>query len=1074
MDEYDAAGDMDEDSDGEDVSQTVDTLTPEEEGQGEEELDTSNLNWQVNAAEIPALEWSPFQEHGQLKTSVSPTYAATLPVYVELGLQGGVADPAEAYRAHRHQHYWTPAEEELYCEAFGRHGTDFADLARMLRKEMIRREFGGNGDWRKVVAAADDDADLLLGRRRTKAAAAASTATPEETLPVPSTWREKTVSECVAYYYMHKEKPDCPFDRPRTIGTRGRAASAAWAQDKEEGAAYVPTSYTRRRGAAAAKPGKGRWTSKPTATSTTSAEDSTVNHATAAAAYAYWPGYAGVDPYSGYYYRAAYAGYQQHYAAMYASAVAASAASTTTGAGTPTPKDVMNEMISRLRPGKGGTAAYPYMHPYMQRLDPRFDPRYYYPQPYGGVGGEYDPVGPSGIPMIVPKDTTPEDVLRQAGPAQEHKSRPSVTAAGRQRSRRAAAMEECMSREAAFALQETDTMDGAYPVTRSRAKRRDPEMDTSTEAAAVAPRKRAGRKSRLTKGTDAPKRQLSVHLPDEDTEMSAAVPSMWDPDTFSRLQSAYEKSTSVTAMAAMCGASEEECAQFVTFLTSHYREDGSSLKDSVTPDDSPLSEASPVDERELGEDDEEQPHPKRRRTDNDGWVEAGSEADTDAHDPPVSTPDEGAARSETSSPSLEASPDDDSGEYGSAAVARRGRKSGRGGRKRGTGRSVYSASTGPIVALPLPDVPLPIRAGTGWSDAERDMYVRVLQHYGRCWTTMKEFIPGKTLPQLKTYYQNYKTKLGLERILHHFEEHQRLSPADVTPAPARRTHGDNQQTFQVEDATGTHDILDAHKGERPTVSTGNAAYYSSLQHAQMPSTYPSEGSAYGPPAYQQPASTSTPTYSGSYGGNLASSYDQHAGYGNYRYYLGAENAASTHHDSYHAQTTSSTPAQHIAPLKGYAYPAMTGAHQTNAGERHSAYTSAHDHSYHQSSYGQPLYRSHPSAQTYHQHPHQRDMYQGQQTTHSYYQGGPDDHYGAISDHHRGVRTSVAQAQPVYPSSDWKTQDGRSMYGSADRTGAGPPPASYSEPQTTSSANPSIDMTLIHGQLPSAFADGTQM
>ena len=38
------------------------------------------------------------------------------------------------------------------------------------------------------------------------------------------------------------------------------------------------------------------------------------------------------------------------------------------------------------------------------------------------------------------------------------------------------------------------------------------------------------------------------------------------------------------------------------------------------------------------------------------------------------------------------------------------------------------------------------------------------QNYGRDWTRLDQAVPGKTLVQIKNYFQNYKAKLGLDRL----------------------------------------------------------------------------------------------------------------------------------------------------------------------------------------------------------------------------------------------------------------------------------------------------------------------
>ena len=39
-----------------------------------------------------------------------------------------------------------------------------------------------------------------------------------------------------------------------------------------------------------------------------------------------------------------------------------------------------------------------------------------------------------------------------------------------------------------------------------------------------------------------------------------------------------------------------------------------------------------------------------------------------------------------------------------------------------------------------------------------------MQSYGRDWARLDQAVPGKTLVQIKNYFQNYKAKLGLDRL----------------------------------------------------------------------------------------------------------------------------------------------------------------------------------------------------------------------------------------------------------------------------------------------------------------------
>jgi len=49
-----------------------------------------------------------------------------------------------------------------------------------------------------------------------------------------------------------------------------------------------------------------------------------------------------------------------------------------------------------------------------------------------------------------------------------------------------------------------------------------------------------------------------------------------------------------------------------------------------------------------------------------------------------------------------------------------------------------------------------------WTPEEKATFVDVFKKSGRDWALLSEKIPGKTVKQIKTFYQNYKQKLGLE------------------------------------------------------------------------------------------------------------------------------------------------------------------------------------------------------------------------------------------------------------------------------------------------------------------------
>ncbi len=63
-----------------------------------------------------------------------------------------------------------------------------------------------------------------------------------------------------------------------------------------------------------------------------------------------------------------------------------------------------------------------------------------------------------------------------------------------------------------------------------------------------------------------------------------------------------------------------------------------------------------------------------------------------------------------------------------------------------------------------------------------------VQEYGRDWVRLSEAIPDKTVIQIKNYYQNYKGKLGLDRI--------ELPPTAIHPS-SRRRRSTNQAAADV-------------------------------------------------------------------------------------------------------------------------------------------------------------------------------------------------------------------------------------------------------------------------------------
>ncbi|KAK9815578.1 hypothetical protein WJX72_006161 [[Myrmecia] bisecta] len=65
-----------------------------------------------------------------------------------------------------------------------------------------------------------------------------------------------------------------------------------------------------------------------------------------------------------------------------------------------------------------------------------------------------------------------------------------------------------------------------------------------------------------------------------------------------------------------------------------------------------------------------------------------------------------------------------------------------------------------------------------WSHDEKDTFMQTYKTYGRDWDRLQRAVPTKTITQIKNYYQNYKTKLGLDRMV--------LPPGAVGPGSRKR------------------------------------------------------------------------------------------------------------------------------------------------------------------------------------------------------------------------------------------------------------------------------------------------
>ncbi|KAK9839557.1 hypothetical protein WJX84_000819 [Apatococcus fuscideae] len=75
------------------------------------------------------------------------------------------------------------------------------------------------------------------------------------------------------------------------------------------------------------------------------------------------------------------------------------------------------------------------------------------------------------------------------------------------------------------------------------------------------------------------------------------------------------------------------------------------------------------------------------------------------------------------------------------------------------------------------------KSASSWQEDEKAAFMETYKEFGRDWVRLSEAIPDKTVIQIKNYYQNYKTKLGLDRI--------ELPPTAIHPS-SRRRRSNNQ------------------------------------------------------------------------------------------------------------------------------------------------------------------------------------------------------------------------------------------------------------------------------------------
>ncbi|KAK9819027.1 hypothetical protein WJX74_007162 [Apatococcus lobatus] len=76
------------------------------------------------------------------------------------------------------------------------------------------------------------------------------------------------------------------------------------------------------------------------------------------------------------------------------------------------------------------------------------------------------------------------------------------------------------------------------------------------------------------------------------------------------------------------------------------------------------------------------------------------------------------------------------------------------------------------------------KSASSWQEDEKAAFMETYKEYGRDWERLQKAIPNKKQIQIKNYYQNYKSKLGLERI--------ELPPTAIHPASRSRRRSNPQ------------------------------------------------------------------------------------------------------------------------------------------------------------------------------------------------------------------------------------------------------------------------------------------
>jgi hypothetical protein len=68
-------------------------------------------------------------------------------------------------------------------------------------------------------------------------------------------------------------------------------------------------------------------------------------------------------------------------------------------------------------------------------------------------------------------------------------------------------------------------------------------------------------------------------------------------------------------------------------------------------------------------------------------------------------------------------------------------------------------------SLKLQTTTAPTKSSCYWTESEKKLFLHHLQINGKDWNYLSQQIPTKTIAQIKNYYQNYRVKLGLEKLL---------------------------------------------------------------------------------------------------------------------------------------------------------------------------------------------------------------------------------------------------------------------------------------------------------------------